>query len=118
LTSESTKRIIFVRYKDHVLYNMTSTLALKPQIREAIGWLLYDCSEYLILCWDTDADPPTLHSGDQKKASGLVLLKSTVLELRKLEVKSSERLNLQETILENEFALQPKERKTQKEGEN
>ena len=54
---------------------------MQPQIREAVGWLIYDCDLYIILAWDRDAEPPTLQGGDPK-ASGLVLLKSDILELR------------------------------------
>jgi hypothetical protein len=34
------KGLIFVRYYDHVLYNRTSALAMKPQVRETEGWLV------------------------------------------------------------------------------
>ena len=111
--------LIFVRYVDHVLYNRTSALAMQPQIREAIGWLVYECEQYVTMAWDHDAEPPTLHGGDPK-ASGLVLLKSDILELKKLEVcplplkeKSNCHLNSSATIVKDESALQSKKRKTQ-----
>jgi hypothetical protein len=112
--------LIFVRYRDHVLYNRNSALALQPQIREAVGWLVYNCELYVILSWDRDADPPTLHGGDPK-ASGLVLLKSDILILQKLKVcplllqKSFDwNLNRKQPIQESEYAFRPSERKTQK----
>jgi hypothetical protein len=76
-------KLIFVRYLDYVLYNRASALAMKPQSREAVGWLVYECEQYITLTWDRDAEPPTLKGGDPK-ASGLVLLKSDVLEMKKL----------------------------------
>src|SRR4030066_1640034 len=79
------KRLIFVRYLDHVVFNRVSALALKPQVRETVGWLVYECDYYITLTWDRDAEPPTLKGGDPK-ASGLVLLKSDMLEFKKLEV--------------------------------
>ena len=79
------RQLIFVRYRDHVLYNRSSAVAMQPQIREAVGWLVYDCELYVILSWDRDAEPPTLHGGDPK-ASGLVLLKSDILDLQRLKV--------------------------------
>jgi len=36
------QQLTFIRYLDHVLYNRNSTVAMKPQIREAVGWLVYD----------------------------------------------------------------------------
>jgi hypothetical protein len=37
---------------------------MKTQIREAIGWLVYECEQYVTLTWDRDAEPPTLEGGD------------------------------------------------------
>ena len=76
-------KLIFVRYLDYVLYNRASALAMKPQSREAVGWLVYECEQYINLTWDREADQPTLYGGDTKE-SGLVLLKSVVLEMKKL----------------------------------
>lgn len=56
---------------------------MKPQVREAVGWLVYEAPEYIILTWDRNAGPPTLKGGDPK-ASGLVLLRSDILELKSL----------------------------------
>ncbi|MCW4044779.1 MAG: hypothetical protein NWE94_04605 [Candidatus Bathyarchaeota archaeon] len=113
------KDLIFIRYIDHVLYNRAPALTMKPQTREAVGWLVYDCEQYVILSWDRDAEPSTLHGGDPK-ASGLVLLKADILEFRKLEAcqlppkENSEcRLNSQKTTSKTESALQPEKRKTQ-----
>ena len=75
--------LIFIRYLDHVLFNRSSALIHKPQVREAIGWLVYECEQYVTIVWDRDAETPTLKGGDQK-ASGLVLLKLDILELKKI----------------------------------
>ncbi len=114
----SPQSLIFVRYRDHVLYNRSSALTMQPQIREAVGWLVYDCELYVILAWDRDAQPPTLHGGDPK-ASGLVLLKSDILVLQKLKIcpivlqKSLNwDLNCEQPIQEAEYAFRPTERKT------
>jgi hypothetical protein len=114
------KQLIFVRYLDHVLYNRNSAIAMKPQTREAVGWLVYDCELYIILSWDRDSEPPTLHGGDSK-ASGLVLLKSDILELQLLKVrpkllqKSFDwNLNCKQSIHDSEYAFRQSERKTHK----
>ena len=108
------KEVIFVRYLDHVLYNRASALVMKPQVRKAIGWLIYECEQYITLAWDSDDEQPTLHGGDPK-ASGLVLLKSDILELKKapLQKISEWQLNSPETIRKGEYAFRPSERKTQ-----
>jgi hypothetical protein len=119
----SPQQLIFVRYLDHVLYNRNSAVVMKPQTREAVGWLIYDCDLYLILSWDRDAEPPTLHGGDPK-ASGLVLLKNDILDLQRLNVNlqpltRNHELNLKskQAIQEVEYAFRPSERKTLKNGE-
>jgi len=78
------KKLIFVRYLDHVFFNRSSALIHKPQVRDAIGWLVYECEQYVTIIWDRDAEPPTLNKGDPK-ASGLVLLKTDILESKKIE---------------------------------
>ena len=88
---------------------------MKPQVRKAIGWLIYECEQYITLAWDSDDEPATLHGGDSK-ASGLVLLKSDILELKKVPLQkiSEWQLNSPESISKDEYALQPKKRKTPK----
>jgi hypothetical protein len=107
--------LIFVRYLDHVLFSRVSALAMKPQVREAVGWLVYECDWYLTLAWDRDAEPPTLKGGDPK-ASGLVVLKSDIQMLKKLEPLQNNcycHLNSASTNSNSEYALKPAERKTQ-----
>lgn len=112
------KGLIFVRYFDHVLFNRTSALFMKPQIREAVGWLVYECEQYVTLTWDRDAEPPTLKGGDPK-ASGLVILKSDIMEMKKIDslIQPLQKslyghLNSDSPISKVEYALQPTERKT------
>ena len=112
--------LIFIRYLDNVQYNRCSPLAMKPQQREAIGWLVYEGKRYITLSWDRDAEPPTLKGGDPK-ASGLVLLKSEILELRRLKAfalpvqkKFKMHLNSSATLAKDEYALPQTERKTRK----
>jgi len=109
------KGVIFVRYLDHVLYNRASALVMKPQVRKAIGWLIYECEQYITLAWDSDDEPPSLRGGDPK-ASGLVLLRSDILELKMapLQKISEWQLNSPEAIRKGEYAFRPSERKTQK----
>jgi len=112
--------LVYLRYKDHVLFNRSSPLIMKPQIREAVGWLNYQCEDYLVLSWDRDTQPPKLKGGDAK-ASGLVVLKSAVLELIKLQVhelplqENSEcHLNSTQPKGKVEWALPAKEAKNSK----
>ncbi len=115
--------LIYVRYRDHVLYSRSIAEIMQPQVREAVGWLVYNCEQYIILSWDRDAQPPTLTGGDAK-ASGLVLLKSDLLEFQRLKIcplvlqKSLNwHLNRKPPIQDSEYAFRPTERKTQTKGD-
>ncbi len=77
------RALTYVRYRDHVLYHRSNPQNFSPQTRETVGWLVLECADYIVLCWDRDAEPPTLKGGDPK-ASGLVLLRSDILELKNL----------------------------------
>lgn len=78
------KSLVYVRYEDHVLYHRGDPTAMKPQTRECVGWLVYEGNDYIIICWDRDAGAPTFKGGDPK-ASGLVILRSDIRELRRLK---------------------------------
>ena len=119
MSKESERCLVFVRYADHVLYSRTSAMAMQPQVREAVGWLVYECDQYVTISWDRDAQPPTLHGGDPK-ASGLVLLKSDIITLERLSVTAKVShgtvgrvLNSPKPTVRGEYAFRPSERKTQ-----
>ena len=76
---------VLVRYKDHLRFNHPHPEVLMPVIREALGWLVYACGDYVIVSLDRNAAPPTLKGGDPN-VLGHVLLRSDILELRKLRV--------------------------------
>ncbi len=118
LTEVSKAQLVSVRYLDHVLYHRASAPAIKPQVRETVGWLVYECDQYVTLAWDHDAEPPTLRGGDPK-ASGLVILKTDILELKRLKIHAQPlqgnsrcHLNSQQPTVEDEYAFRSSERKT------
>ena len=84
MTKPEFKGLIFVKYLDHVVFNRAVALDVQPQIREAVGWLIYECEQYVTIKYDRDAGSPTLKGGDAK-ASGLVLLKSAILEMKRID---------------------------------
>lgn len=77
--------MIHVRYWDHLRFNHPNPETLMPVMREAVGWLVYQCPEYVIVSLDRSADPPRLKGGDPN-VLGHVLLRAEILELRKLDV--------------------------------
>jgi len=75
--------LVYVQYVDHVVFHRAVADDMEPQIRETVGWLVSETEVCVTICYDRDTAPPTLRGGDAK-ASGLVLLKSAILVLKKL----------------------------------
>lgn len=74
---------VYCKYRDHVMGHRTDPLVLAPQVRECLAWMVYECPEYVTLVLDRDAGPPMPRAGDPK-ADALCLLRSAVVELRRL----------------------------------
>ena len=70
-------KLTYVKYSDHVLFRYCDSSKLKPCIRETIGWLTFEDKNALYICSDTSTKPIF---NMKKQESGLIILKSTVLE--------------------------------------
>ena len=64
---DSLKDLIIVRYADHVVYIRCSALTMKPQIRQAVGWLIYECEQIPSLLGIRHSYRPPLKGSDQKR---------------------------------------------------
>lgn len=55
----------------------------RPWTRETVGWLDYEDKEHIRLVWErfSQPDPP---NESKPRATGLVILKKAVLEIRKV----------------------------------
>lgn len=75
---------VYVRYRDHVLFNdVNPGVYAKPFTREAIGWLDHEDDDCIRLVWERFAEP-TPNGKTKQRASGLVILKSAISELRRI----------------------------------
>ena len=103
---------VYVRYKDHVLFKNIQQPMEEAIQRETIGWLSRENSEIILVEHDRTMPNAELCSG---QSNGLIILKSCIIEIRKLQLQESLKwhLNSQETTDKAEYALQPKKRKTQ-----
>jgi len=75
--------LVLVRYSDHVLFKDVDPSLCVPWTRETIGWLDYEDSNYVRLVWERFAmpDPPR---ESKPRATGLVILKKAIVELRRV----------------------------------
>lgn len=72
---------VYIRYRDHVLYRNTPEALENAAERETIGWLTQENKELLCIQHDRTIESLQYAGGT---ASGLVLLKSHILEIRAL----------------------------------
>jgi len=106
---------VYVRYRDHVLYRNTPEALENAAERETIGWLTQENKELVCIQHDRTIENLQYASGT---ASGLVLLKSCILEIRAIPLQNTSRWPLisRNTITRNaESALQNAKRKIQPE---
>ena len=84
---------------------------------ETIGWLTKQTEEIMLIEHDRTIPNAQIPSG---QGSGVIILKSCILEMRELPLQKilDWNLNSQGGICKGEFALQPKKRKTQPKPSN
>ena len=80
----TTSEVVFVRYRDHLMFHRGAAETLNVAIRETLGWLVYECDDYITVTNNKDAKPPTV-KGEDPKASGIVVLRETILTFVRLQ---------------------------------
>jgi len=75
-------QLVYVRYRDHVLFHNTDPTLLGPCVREVVGWLARETEDAICLCFDRTVG--TLPGELPSKGSGLIILKSDILEGREI----------------------------------
>lgn len=73
--------LVYVRYRDHVLFRDANASSYGPFVREAVGWLDYEDGGQIRIVWERFAEPVP-NGGAKQRATGLVILRSAILELR------------------------------------
>lgn len=75
---------IYVRYRDLVLFKNCSPHGMNLSIREAMGWLIGEDSETVMVCFDRSVE---LLPNEQISEVGLVIPKDCILEKHKVKIK-------------------------------
>jgi hypothetical protein len=81
------KPVVYVRYRDHVLFRNADHTLYKPSLRETIGWLHKENPEAVWILWERSLTPLP-HEKIQPQQSGMVLLKSDIIEMRRLPLRN------------------------------
>ncbi len=106
------KPVVYVRYKDHVLFKNLQQPIEEAIERETLGWLAKENSDIILV--EHDRTIQNLTGSGQ--CNGLVILKSCILEFCSLPLQKNSKLilNSPEDKDRGEYALQSKKRKTPK----
>lgn len=76
--------LVYVRYLDHVLFKGVDPTAYAGSfMQETVGWLDHEDDDCIRLVWERFAKP-TLREEVKQKATGLVILKSAILEMQRV----------------------------------
>jgi hypothetical protein len=75
--------VVYVRYYDAVLFKDTLSSQIKPLLREAVGWLDFENTEYIRLVWERYAEP-TINEESRIRQTGLAIRRSDIIEVKKV----------------------------------
>jgi hypothetical protein len=79
-------RPVYVLYMDHIIYlNSNPILYREPNKRETVGWIVKETEEAIWINWDRSLKSLS-YQRLSLEYSGLVILKSTVLAIEKLDL--------------------------------
>ena len=105
--------VVYVRYKDHIIFKNEVHIPKDAAERETMGWLTNENNESMCVIHERAIRS---HKYTKNKESGLILVKSCILEIHALPLQNFRRgsLSCQNDKTTNaEYALQKEKRKTQ-----
>ncbi len=75
--------LVHVKYLDHCMFRNADPRLVKPIVQDAWGILDSEQSEYVTLIVSSYTDPTA--KDDALRAAGLVIIRSTILEMGRLD---------------------------------
>ena len=89
---------VHVLYMDHILYrNSNPILYGEPDKREILGWIIRENEKAIWILCDKPLKPLSYRRIDLEY-SGFVILKSTILEIEKLDLPSPTKYNVENPL--------------------
>jgi len=101
--------LLYVRYKDHVIYKNIFQPDPEAIERETVGWLAHENQDIILIEHDRTIQRKDISSG---KSNGIIILRSCILEIVPLQNNLNWHLNSAEPTSKGEYAFRPTERKT------
>jgi hypothetical protein len=101
--------LVYVRYKDHVIYKNIQAPQLTAVERETVGWISHQNQEIIHIEHDR-----TVQDKISGQGNGIIVLKCCIVEMLYLPLQKNSKwlLNSPSAKDSSEYALQPKKRKT------
>jgi hypothetical protein len=78
-----TRCVVYIRYRDHVLFRNANSSLYSSAVRETVGWLIKENGGAVWILWDRSVEPLP-HEGVPASESGLVVLKTDIIEMRRI----------------------------------
>ena len=81
-SNNHSNKLVYIQYKDHILFrNSNPKLYFDVNVREAVGWLIFDSDEFLCSTYDRSVQPLPYEACE----SGFSIIKSDIVELREIK---------------------------------
>ena len=80
--TQRSPKLVFVRFLDHVIFKNVEPCC-QPILRETIGWLIDENECSITLLWVRE---PENGSPQVRRATGICILKSDIIEIREVKV--------------------------------
>lgn len=83
-TTSPNMQLVYIRYRDHLLFKNLNPDNHFPSERECVGWVWKETSDAVWILWDRSVTPLP-YERVRPRETGLVILKSDILEVRELD---------------------------------
>ena len=79
----SWNNLIYIRYRDHVLFRNANAPEYQPWIRETVGWSDHQDEEFVRIVWERYPEPNSPEK-TRLRSTGLAIDRRNILEMRRL----------------------------------
>jgi len=102
------RHLIYVRYKDHVIFKNVSQEPVEAVERETVGWLTNETEDLLLIQHDRPV------TKDEKRVNGIIILRNCIIRAYQISLRNSELPSNSGAPSRklNEYAFRSAERKT------
>ncbi len=75
--------LVFIRYRDHVLFKDANAEQYRPWTRETVGWLDYQDDEFVRIVWERfhEPNPP---DNAKLRSTGLSISRNDIMEMKRV----------------------------------